>query len=38
MRDKDLNRGKDDMVVCGCKDYDVVMFGGEKIFSLCFEF
>ncbi len=33
-----LNRMKDDMDVCGCKDYDVVVFGGGKTFSLCFEF
>ena len=32
-----LNRGKDDMDLCGCRDYDVAVFGGKK-FSLCFEF
>ena len=30
--------GNDDIDVCGCRDYDVTVFGGGKIFSLCFEF
>jgi hypothetical protein len=30
--------GKDDMDVCGCRDYDVAVFGGGKKISLYFEF
>jgi hypothetical protein len=33
-----LNRMKDDMDVREFRDYDMAMFGGGKIFSLCFEF
>ena len=37
-RENELNREKDDMDVCWCRDYDVAVFGEGKKFSLCFEF
>jgi hypothetical protein len=33
-----VKRRKDDMDLCGCRDYDMTVFGGGKNFSLCFEF
>ena len=30
--------GKDDIDVCGCRDYDMAVFRGGKNFSLFFEF
>ncbi len=32
VRENELNREKDDMNVCGCREYDVAVFGGGKIF------
>jgi hypothetical protein len=38
VRENELNREKDDMDACGCKEYDMAVFGGGKFFSFCFEF
>jgi hypothetical protein len=33
-----LNRGKDDIDLCGCRDADVAVFEGDQTLSLCFTF
>jgi hypothetical protein len=38
VRENELNREKDDMDVCECREYDVAVFGGGKNFSLYFKF
>jgi hypothetical protein len=38
VRVNELNREKDDIDECECRDYDVAVYGGGKKFSLCFKF